>query len=150
MTFKCNRAYVDLDIGVALALHHAPHQVVLCNQILGLQQVNPQQPLEHEDCKCYTEKHHSAKHMPLGFVRLLYNSIQCFTQQLKSAWAWLENWTDVLLWCRYICKSSMLHTSYPLKQQRGGKHPSRVLSNTIRGSRKNICVWKQEWNPLDV
>lgn len=53
MTLECNSSYVDLDIGVALALHHAPHQVVLGNQILGLQQVNPQQPLQDEDCKCY-------------------------------------------------------------------------------------------------
>lgn len=55
MALECNLAYIDLDIGIALALHHPPHQVILCNQILGLQQVNPQEPLQHEDCKCYTE-----------------------------------------------------------------------------------------------
>ena len=53
MTLECYAPYVDLDVGVTLALHHAPHQVVLSNQILGLQQVNPQQPLQDDDGKCY-------------------------------------------------------------------------------------------------
>lgn len=52
MTLKCNLSYVNLDIGVTLALHHATHQVVLSNQILSLQQVNPQQPLQVK-LKCY-------------------------------------------------------------------------------------------------
>lgn len=50
MTLECNSPDVNLDIGVTLALHHAPHQVVLGHQILSLQQVNPQQPLQDEDC----------------------------------------------------------------------------------------------------
>lgn len=53
MTFKCDTPYVDLDIGVTLALHHAPHQVIFGNQMLRLQQVNPQQPLQDEAGKCY-------------------------------------------------------------------------------------------------
>lgn len=36
LTLKHNSSYVDLDIGVTLALHHASHQIVLGHQILGL------------------------------------------------------------------------------------------------------------------
>lgn len=48
MTLECNVSNVDLDIRVALALHHAPHQVILGHQILSLQKVNPQHPLEEK------------------------------------------------------------------------------------------------------
>lgn len=50
MTFESNCPYVDFDIRVTLALHH--HNIILGHQILSLQQVNPQQPLQDEHCRC--------------------------------------------------------------------------------------------------
>lgn len=50
VTLKLGISDMDLNVGVTLALHHAPHQVVLGNQILGLQQVDPQHPLQDKDC----------------------------------------------------------------------------------------------------
>lgn len=35
----------DLDIGVALPFHHAPHEVVLGDQVLGLHQMDSQHSL---------------------------------------------------------------------------------------------------------
>lgn len=36
LTRECFAPDVDLDIGVTLALHHAPHQVILGHQTPGL------------------------------------------------------------------------------------------------------------------
>ena len=44
----------DLGVGVTLALPQAPHQVVLGNQALRLQQVQPQHPLQATTWKCTT------------------------------------------------------------------------------------------------
>lgn len=38
-------SHADLDVGIALPLHHAPHEVVLCYQALGLHQVDAQHSL---------------------------------------------------------------------------------------------------------
>lgn len=37
VTLEYSASYVDLNVGVALALHHAPHQVILGHQVLSLQ-----------------------------------------------------------------------------------------------------------------
>lgn len=50
LTLKWDPTYVDFDVGVTLALHHASHQVVLGNKVAGLKQVNPQHPLQVERC----------------------------------------------------------------------------------------------------
>lgn len=36
----------NLDIGVALPLHHAPHEVVFGNEVLSLHKVDPQHSLQ--------------------------------------------------------------------------------------------------------
>lgn len=41
VTLEYSATYVDLNVGVTLALHHAPHQVILGHQVLSFQQVNP-------------------------------------------------------------------------------------------------------------
>lgn len=38
-------SHTDLDIGVTLPLHHAPHEVVLRYQVLGLHQMDTQHSL---------------------------------------------------------------------------------------------------------
>lgn len=45
-------SHPDLDIGVALPLHHAPHEVVLCYQVLGFHQVDAQHPLLVREGRC--------------------------------------------------------------------------------------------------
>lgn len=41
--------HADLDIGVALPFHHAPHEVVLGDQVLGLHQMDAQHSLWNRD-----------------------------------------------------------------------------------------------------
>lgn len=45
-------SHPDLDIGVALPLHHAPHEVVLRYQVLGFHQVDAQHPLLVREGRC--------------------------------------------------------------------------------------------------
>lgn len=52
MTPEIKTAHIYLDIRITLALHHAPHQVILRYQVLGLQQVDPQYPLQDDERKC--------------------------------------------------------------------------------------------------
>lgn len=44
-----NAGHTDLDIGVTLPFHHAPHEVVLGDQVLGLHQMDSQHPLWARD-----------------------------------------------------------------------------------------------------
>lgn len=37
VTLEYSATYVDLNVGVTLAFHHAPHQVILGHQVLSLQ-----------------------------------------------------------------------------------------------------------------
>lgn len=37
VTLEYSATYVNLNVGVALAFHHAPHQVILGHQVLSLQ-----------------------------------------------------------------------------------------------------------------
>lgn len=46
MTLEGHSPNDDLDIRVTLALHHAPHEVILGYQILSFQKVDPQHPLQ--------------------------------------------------------------------------------------------------------
>lgn len=62
MALKSNIAYVNLHIRITLALHHAPHQVILCHQILGLQQVDPQHPLQDDEVKWWKILYTGIKH----------------------------------------------------------------------------------------
>lgn len=45
MAAVSDASHADLDIGVALPFHHAPHEVVLSDQVLGLYQVDSQHSL---------------------------------------------------------------------------------------------------------
>lgn len=38
---ESNPSNTDLHVGVALPFHHAPHEVVFGDQVLGLHQVDP-------------------------------------------------------------------------------------------------------------
>lgn len=51
--------HADLDIGVALPFYHAPHEVVLGNQVLGIHQMDPQHPLWDRDRLWYRSAHSS-------------------------------------------------------------------------------------------
>lgn len=45
VALKLGISDTDLHIRVTLPLHHAPHQVVLCNQTLTFQKDDSQEPL---------------------------------------------------------------------------------------------------------
>lgn len=49
MAAVSDASHTDLDIGVALPFHHAPHEVVLGDQALGLHQMDSQHSLWSRD-----------------------------------------------------------------------------------------------------
>lgn len=81
MTAEGDTCHTDLDVGVALALDHAPHEVVLSYQILRLHQVDPQHSLRAE--RQDSEAQVAEQCLPLGDSRCAFLPL---SQILSRGW----------------------------------------------------------------